>query len=412
MSASSGARHAPEPVDPLHGIRVVDLSTTLPGAICTQFLADSGADVLMLEPPEGSPLRAQRGWPMLGRGKRSRIVDLKSASGVSELDEVLRDADAVVTTFSPAGLSNLGIDSDALLKRHPQLVISHITGYGRSGPWRDLKGYEGLVLAKAGTLTCGAPDGESTATELSHGSLRQLCSRTHCGARHLGRPTRAAPQRARADRRRGSSSGRASDRRMELVRRDGRDPVAGGFPQCGGLDRGRLSAEPDVAGASGRANEGRPLAAVRPGLAAPVRRDADGVRSDGTSCGPEVERVSRAGGSGVVQGVLVDPAVEGGGAHAGRMAAVLRREPESVRRTVPRRSTGSRPPPAGSRGPVGGRRRPGSRSGSPAHHTDPHPTRSAAPARTRAASRRRGGGLAVRTTGCLNQNTAAAQSLR
>jgi len=150
MSASTGAKHATEPVEPLHGIRVVDLSTTLPGAICTQFLADSGADVLMLEPPGGSPLRAQRGWPMLGRGKCSRIVDLKSASGVSELDDVLRDADVVVTTFSPAGLGNLGIDSDALLARHPQLVISHITGYGRSGPWRDLKGYEGLVLAKAG----------------------------------------------------------------------------------------------------------------------------------------------------------------------------------------------------------------------------------------------------------------------
>ncbi|MGO9101993.1 MAG: CoA transferase [Mycobacterium sp.] len=150
MSAPTRAQTAPESAEPLHGVRVVDLSTTLPGAICTQFLADSGADVLMLEPPEGSRLRAQRGWPMLGRGKRSRIVDLKSASGASELDEVLCDADAVVTTFSPAGLSNLGIDSDALLARHPQLVISHITGYGRNGPWRDLKGYEGLVLAKAG----------------------------------------------------------------------------------------------------------------------------------------------------------------------------------------------------------------------------------------------------------------------
>ncbi len=150
MSALPGAQDAPEPVEPLHGIRVVDLSTMLPGAVCTQFLADSGADVLMLEPPQGSPLRALRGWPMLGRGKRSRVVDLKTAAGLSELDEALRDADVVVTTFSPAGLRNLGIDSDALLARHPRLVISHITGWGRSGPWRDLKGYEGLVLAKAG----------------------------------------------------------------------------------------------------------------------------------------------------------------------------------------------------------------------------------------------------------------------
>src|SRR4051794_7762295 len=112
MSASTGAPTAPEPSEPLRGIRVVDLSTTLPGGICTQFLADCGADVLMLEPPDGSPLRSLRGWPMLGRGKRSRIVDLKTASGASELDEVLREADVVVTTFSPAGLGNLGIDSE------------------------------------------------------------------------------------------------------------------------------------------------------------------------------------------------------------------------------------------------------------------------------------------------------------
>ena len=135
---------------PLAGIRVVDLSTALPGAYCTQFLADSGADVLMVEAPGGSPLRSLRGWPALGRGKRSRVVDLKSQSGAAELDEVLRDADVMVTTYSPAALAALGIDSQVLSARHPRLVIAHITGWGRSGPWRDFKGYEGLVLAKAG----------------------------------------------------------------------------------------------------------------------------------------------------------------------------------------------------------------------------------------------------------------------
>jgi len=150
MSAPGGDQAAPEPTAPLAGIRVVDLSTTLPGAFCTQFLADCGADVLMVEAPSGSPVRALRGWPALGRGKRSRVLDLKSAEGLTELDQVLRGADVVVTTLSPAALIDLGIDSDALLAHHPHLVIAHITGWGRSGPWRDLKGYEGLVLAKAG----------------------------------------------------------------------------------------------------------------------------------------------------------------------------------------------------------------------------------------------------------------------
>jgi len=151
MSSPFGAQAAAlEPTAPLAGIRVVDLSTTLPGAVCTQFLADCGADVLMIEAPGGSPVRALRGWPALGRGKRSRVVDLRCGSGAEELDEVLSAADVAVTTFSPAVLADLGIDSEALLARHPQLVITHITGWGRRGPWRDLKGYEGLVLAKAG----------------------------------------------------------------------------------------------------------------------------------------------------------------------------------------------------------------------------------------------------------------------
>ncbi|BBZ70378.1 CaiB/BaiF CoA-transferase family protein [Mycobacterium paraseoulense] len=150
MSSPVGDQAAPEATTPLAGIRIVDLSTTLPGAFCTQFLADSGADVLMVEAPGGSPVRALRGWPAFGRGKSSRVLDLKSAEGPTELDETLRGADVLVTTFSPAALIDLGIDSNALLARYPRLVIAHITGWGRSGPWRDLKGYEGLVLAKAG----------------------------------------------------------------------------------------------------------------------------------------------------------------------------------------------------------------------------------------------------------------------
>jgi crotonobetainyl-CoA:carnitine CoA-transferase CaiB-like acyl-CoA transferase len=150
VTAPRGAATAQESVEPLAGIRVVDLSTTLPGAVCTQFMADSGADVLMLEQPGGSPLRALRGWPALGRGKRSRVADLKTDVGADVLDSLLRDADVLVTTFSPAGLINTRVDSEALLARHPHLVIAHITGWGRGGPWRDIAGYEGLVFAKTG----------------------------------------------------------------------------------------------------------------------------------------------------------------------------------------------------------------------------------------------------------------------
>ncbi|ORA12718.1 CoA transferase [Mycobacterium arosiense ATCC BAA-1401 = DSM 45069] len=147
---TAAARTPEDTVSPLAGIRVIDLSTTLPGAICTQFLADGGADVLMLEAPGGSPVRGLRGWPALGRNKRSRVAHLKTEAGAAILDEALAGADVLVTTFSPAALARVGIDSQALSAAHPQLVIAHITGWGRSGPWRDLKGYEALVHAKAG----------------------------------------------------------------------------------------------------------------------------------------------------------------------------------------------------------------------------------------------------------------------
>src|SRR6202041_2089123 len=70
-----------EQAGPLAGLRVIDLSTTLPGAQATQFLADAGADVILVEGAEGSPLRADPGWPGLLRGKRSVILDLHADDG-------------------------------------------------------------------------------------------------------------------------------------------------------------------------------------------------------------------------------------------------------------------------------------------------------------------------------------------
>ncbi|MCU1600921.1 MAG: hypothetical protein JWO22_1630, partial [Frankiales bacterium] len=134
----------------LEGLRVVDLSRTLPGALATQFLADAGADVLLVEPPSGSPLRANPGWPSLGRSKRSAVVDLRSEAGRAELHALLTGADVLVTTFSPATLQELGLDAAELTARHPHLVSASITGWGSSGPFRDRKGYEALVMAKLG----------------------------------------------------------------------------------------------------------------------------------------------------------------------------------------------------------------------------------------------------------------------
>jgi crotonobetainyl-CoA:carnitine CoA-transferase CaiB-like acyl-CoA transferase len=143
---------------PLSGLTVVDLSTTLPGAQATQFLADAGADVILVERPEGSPLRADPGWPGLLRGKRSIVLDLSGANGANgdddqgTLDGLLRQADVMVTTMRPAAAARLGFTADRLAARYPRLVAAMITGWGTRGPWAGYKGYEALIMAKAGVL--------------------------------------------------------------------------------------------------------------------------------------------------------------------------------------------------------------------------------------------------------------------
>ena len=111
---------------PLAGLTVVDLSTTLPGAQATQFLADAGADVILVERPEGSPLRADPGWPGLLRGKRSIVLDLGDTADRATLDGLLGQADVMVTTMRPAAAARLGFTAERLAARYPRLVAAMI----------------------------------------------------------------------------------------------------------------------------------------------------------------------------------------------------------------------------------------------------------------------------------------------
>ncbi|TVT17430.1 CoA transferase [Amycolatopsis acidiphila] len=138
------------PAPPLAGLLVVDVSTTLPGAQATQFLADAGADVVQVEPPGGSPLRRNAGWPVFARGKRSIELDLHEAADQEVLDGLLARADVLVAAGRPQALRRRGLTAERLSALNPRLVSATITGWGSSGPWADLKGYEGMVLAKLG----------------------------------------------------------------------------------------------------------------------------------------------------------------------------------------------------------------------------------------------------------------------
>jgi crotonobetainyl-CoA:carnitine CoA-transferase CaiB-like acyl-CoA transferase len=137
----------------LAGLRVVDLSWGLAGALTTLVLADYGADVLRIEPPAGDVLRGEPAWPLWGRGKRSVVLDLHEASARATVRRLIEGADVVVESFRPGRAEKWRLAYDDFADQHPGLVYASITGFGRRGPYAALKGYEGVVMAKVGGMS-------------------------------------------------------------------------------------------------------------------------------------------------------------------------------------------------------------------------------------------------------------------
>jgi crotonobetainyl-CoA:carnitine CoA-transferase CaiB-like acyl-CoA transferase len=131
---------------PLAGLRVVEVSMLGPGALTTH-LADLGADVVKVEPPQGDYGRRMT-WPIVegvsllflhvSRGKRSITIDLRSEAGRATFLELVRDADVVVEGMRPGGLARRGLGYDDLKAINPKLVWVTISGYGMTGPYRDM----------------------------------------------------------------------------------------------------------------------------------------------------------------------------------------------------------------------------------------------------------------------------------
>ncbi len=141
-----------DPATPLAGLRVVDLSWGLAGALASMFLADHGAEVIRVEPPEGDVLRTQSAYPLWLRGKKSVRLDLRTAAGRDDAHALVDGADVLVESFRPATAARLGFAPDTLARRCPRLVHASITGFGRRGPYAHVKGYEGVVQAKLGGM--------------------------------------------------------------------------------------------------------------------------------------------------------------------------------------------------------------------------------------------------------------------
>ncbi|MCZ7661734.1 MAG: CoA transferase [Thermoleophilia bacterium] len=138
----------------LSGTRVLDLTGHYPGALCTMMLADAGAEVVKVErPPAGDPSRMELPvFAVTGRSRRSIIIDLKDPAGKDVLWRLIDTADVLIEGFRPGKLASLGFGDEEVRCRHPQLVYCSLSGFGQSGPWRDVPGHDLSYLALAGAL--------------------------------------------------------------------------------------------------------------------------------------------------------------------------------------------------------------------------------------------------------------------
>ena len=158
---------------PYRGIRVLDLSRVLAGPYATLVLADLGADVIKIENMNGGDDSRQFQPPSvegtsayflsMNRNKRSLAIDLKKPAGKDLFLRLVRDCDVVIENFRTGVVKRLGIDYDAVKAINPSVIYCSISGYGQSGSFAGLPGYDPVAQAECGLMSMnGEPDGRPT----------------------------------------------------------------------------------------------------------------------------------------------------------------------------------------------------------------------------------------------------------
>jgi crotonobetainyl-CoA:carnitine CoA-transferase CaiB-like acyl-CoA transferase len=148
-------------------VRVLDLTRLLPGPVCTLHLADLGADVIKVEDTGSGDYARTLGvakgiapvFLAINRNKRSLRLDLKQAAGVSAFLRLVRDAAVVVESFRPGVVDRLGVGYAACTAANPAIVYCSISGYGQSGPYRELAGHDINYCSVAGLTDQIATEG-------------------------------------------------------------------------------------------------------------------------------------------------------------------------------------------------------------------------------------------------------------
>ena len=177
----AGSKDIPLKKGPLNGITVLDFSRVLAGPYCTMVLADLGARVIKVEKiGTGDDTRAfgpfvedeSAYFTCFNRRKESIVLDIKSPRDRELLERLLDTSDVLVENFRPGVMDRLGYGPDRLAKTHPHLIYASISGFGHSGPYGDLPGYDMVVQAMGGIMSLtGWPDGEPARVGTSFGDL-------------------------------------------------------------------------------------------------------------------------------------------------------------------------------------------------------------------------------------------------
>jgi crotonobetainyl-CoA:carnitine CoA-transferase CaiB-like acyl-CoA transferase len=144
---------------PLSGVRVVDLTAMVMGPYCTQIMADMGADVIKIEPPAGDNTRYISVGPEPGmagvfvnvnRGKRSVVLDLRSADGKGALRELIKRGDVFIHSMRAKAIAGLGFSYAEVAAINPSVIYTNCYGYGRRGPDADRAAYDDTIQAECG----------------------------------------------------------------------------------------------------------------------------------------------------------------------------------------------------------------------------------------------------------------------
>ena len=160
--------HESAPAGPLDGVRVLELGSFIAGPFAGQLLGDYGADVIKVESPgDGDPMRRwgvtldgdSLWWPAIARNKRSIVLDLREEQGRQLVRQLAARCDVVLENFRPGTLDRWGLDYATLSADNPRLVLTHISGFGQTGPLAGQAGFGSVGEAMGGIRhTTGSPD--------------------------------------------------------------------------------------------------------------------------------------------------------------------------------------------------------------------------------------------------------------